>query len=150
MRRRKILRTALGGTATLILLAVCASMVAMSAQTRSQPKQGAKPAIAITTVPPRGEGPDRMELIAGTVSGVDVSQCKVVVFAKTDTWYVQPTIAEPYTSVEPGGRWETDTHLGYEYAALLVRPSYKAPATVGALPAVGGNVLAFARVRARQ
>jgi hypothetical protein len=106
--------------------------------------------IKITTVPPRGEGPDKIDLIAGTVTGVNLRECKVVIFAKTNVWWVQPTAAEPYTSIEQGGKWEADIHLGYEYAALLVKTSYKASPTLDALPGASGNVLAIDRVRAKQ
>jgi hypothetical protein len=108
-----------------------------------------KPGIRITTVPPRGAGPDKMEVIAGTVEGVDFRQCKVVVYAHTDVWYVQPYAGSSDTSIGENGTWETDTHLGVEYAALLVRASYKPPSTTGSLPEVGASILAMAKVRAK-
>lgn len=108
-----------------------------------------KPSIAVTRVPPKGGGPDRMEPIAGTVDGVNVEACRVVVFARTNTWYVQPSVASPYTTISNDGKWETDTHLGDEYAALLVKTSYKPPATMDTLPEVGGDVLAIVRVPAK-
>lgn len=107
------------------------------------------PNIKITEVPSKGAGTEPMESIAGTVSGVTVTECKVVVFAHTNTWYVQPWI-DSYDTEIKGKTWRTDTHLGYEYAALLVKSSYKAPATTGKLPDIGGSVLAIARVNARK
>ena len=108
-----------------------------------------KPDIAITRVPSKGAGPDRTEPIAGTVSGVNVNECRVVVFARTNTWYVQPYAASPYTTISNDGKWDTDTHLGDEYAALLVKPSYKPPPTTNTLPEVGDDVLAIVRVLAK-
>jgi hypothetical protein len=105
--------------------------------------------ITITRIPPRGAGPDAMETIAGGVGGVDVTKCKVVVFARTNTWYVQPYAASPYTTIGDDGKWETKVHLGDEYAVLLVETSYKPPATTDTLPKVTGPVLAVARVSAR-
>ncbi|MGH9822573.1 MAG: hypothetical protein ACREDR_04900, partial [Blastocatellia bacterium] len=83
------------------------------------------PSIKITVVPPSGEGSERMERIAGTVSGADFKSCKVVIFARTNKWYVQPYTNNPKTSIGSDGKWETTTHLGYEYAALLVRSDYE-------------------------
>src|SRR2546423_4648027 len=91
-------------------------------------RSATKPGIRITDVPPRGAGPEAVERIAGTASGVSVKECKVVIFARTDKWYVQPYIASPDTSINDDGSWENDTHLGSEYAALLVKTSYKPPA----------------------
>lgn len=108
-----------------------------------------KPRITITRVPPKGGGPDIMETIAGTAGGVDLKQVRVVLFARTNTWYVQPYAASPYTPVGDDGKWETKTHLGDEYAALLVEASYTPPATTDTLPEVAGPVLAIARVAAK-
>jgi len=105
--------------------------------------------IQITKVPPKGAGPDRVERIAGTVSGVNIKECKVVVFAHTDTWYVQPYFERYDTEIQHSNTWHTDTHLGSEYAALLVKNSYKAPTTTGRLPEVGGEILAIVVVEGK-
>lgn len=108
------------------------------------------PSIKITLVPRRGAGGDtEMATIGGTASGVDFSKCKVVVFARADKWYVQPYINAPYTSIADDGKWETDTFLGYEYAALLVKSGYKPPAKTSVLPQIGGDVLATFRVQGK-
>lgn len=107
-----------------------------------------KPRVSITLVPLGGAGPDAMATIGGIVSGVNSRECKVVVFARTNTWYVQPYVASPYTPIGKNGKWETQTHLGDEYAALLVESSYTPPATTDSLPEVGAQVLAIARVSA--
>lgn len=106
--------------------------------------------IRITTVPPAAQGgPDKMDRIAGVVN-TDCNNCAVVLFALGDVWYVQPWTASPYTRFDADGKWNTDTHLGTEYAALLVRRSYKPPARTITLPEVKGDVLALVRVRGRQ
>lgn len=109
-----------------------------------------QPSIQITEIPSQGAGPDEVQTIAGKVSGVKGIDCKVVVFALTDTWYVQPYIDSSDTAIKEDGTWRTDTHLGNRYAALLVKSSYKPPKTTGKLPAVGGEVLAEARAAAKQ
>jgi hypothetical protein len=110
----------------------------------------ARPSIRVTRIPPYGAGPDKMDTIAGQASGVDFQKHKVVIFAGTDEWYVQPYIGGSDTSIDPGGKWESDTHLGFRYAALLVKTSYKPPAKMGALPSVGGEVLAIHEVQGRR
>ena len=109
-----------------------------------------EPRIEITEVPSKGAGPDALETIAGKVSGVKVTECKVVIFAGTDIWYVQPYINSSDTSISEDGTWRTDTHLGNRYAALLVKSSYRPPTATGKLPAVGRDVLAVATVDAKK
>lgn len=108
----------------------------------------ARTTITITLVPPKGAGPDSMGSIAGTASAANVTQLKVVIFARTNTWYVQPYAASPYTAIAKDGKWKAATHLGDEYAALLVDSSYQPPATTDTLPNLVGPVLAIARVAA--
>jgi hypothetical protein len=108
------------------------------------------PTIRITEVPGKGAGPDALETIAGTVSGVKATDCKVVIFARTNTWYVQPYIDSSDTAINENSTWRSDTHLGSQYAALLVKTSYKPPTTTGKLPAIGGPVLAVATADAKQ
>ena len=121
-------------------------------QSTASGQEAAKPSIQITLVPPSGGGPDRLERIAGTVSGVNLKECKckVVIFALTNVWWVQPFADSPDTPIDSNGKWENDTHLGREYAALLVKDSYKPPSTTGELPQIGGAVLAVARARAKE
>jgi len=112
-------------------------------------KDATKPSIHIIEVPSKGAGEVALETIAGTVSGVKVKECKVVIFAHTNTWYVQPYIDSSDTDIRDDNTWRTETHLGSEYAALLVKASYKPPATTGKLPEIGGLVLAIDRVNSR-
>lgn len=109
-----------------------------------------KPTIAITEVPTKGAGEQEMQTIAGTVGGVNIKECKVVLFAYAGTWFVQPYVVTPDTSIKEGNIWRNDTHLGTRYAALLVTNSYKPPDTTGKLPDIRGDVLAIAIENARQ
>lgn len=108
------------------------------------------PSITITETPPAGAGADWLGTIAGKVQGINVKASKVVIFAYGDTWYVQPWADSPYTEIGSDGKWETDTHLGFKYAALLVKSSYRPPARTSRLPKVGGNVLAIALATPKQ
>jgi hypothetical protein len=136
----------------LALLVACQGNTSSGAGSVSPPTNetdSAKPSIQITEVPPKGAGPDRVERIAGTVNGVNIKECKVIVFAHGDTWYVQPYIESPDTEIRDSNTWQTDTHLGSQYAALLVKSSYKPPSTTGRLPDVGGPILAIDVVEAK-
>jgi len=134
----------------LILATTLVPQVFSRAQNPS-PHQGnisAKPTISITGVPHAGQGgTGRVEPISGVVKGVVFASHKVVIYAFAgETWWVQPTAVNPLTDVDNVGKWETDTHLGNSYAALLVRDAFKPPATIDALPSVQGDVIAIVRV----
>ncbi len=133
-----------------LLLALLIFICAGWASAEKNNKASAKPDIKITKIPPSGAGPDRTEVIAGTVEGIDAKLCKVVVYAHTDVWYVQPYAGASDTSIREGKYWKSETHLGSEYAALLVNASYKAPSVIRVLPDIGAQILALARVHARE
>lgn len=86
--------------------------------------------------------------IAGRVTGARPGQ-RLVLFARSGVWWVQPLVAEPFTSIQPDSTWKTNTHLGVEYGALLVDASFNPPATFNDLPKPGGAVIAMATVAGR-
>lgn len=130
-------------TRLLVLAMALATAEAALAQARPQCGEGGPPAILLVKVPTAGGGPDWVETISGVVGGVNPANGKVVIFSLADgVWYVQPYVAAPYTDIDRYCEFETNIHLGARYAALLVRPSYQPPATLSALPSVGGDVLA--------
>ena len=94
-----------------------------------------------------------METIAGVVAGINRKECdcRLVLYAQTDRFYVQPFIDSPYTELAgPDNSFETEIHLGNRYYALLVKRSFRATGTASALPSVGGEVLAIASVKAAE
>ena len=101
------------------------------------------PKIEFTEVPKAGAGPDSQGNIAGLIKGIaNPEQYKVVLYAHTDWWYVQPQTIDPLTDIGSDGSWGNWTHLGYRYAALVVRPSFQPEAKTKSLPRVGGDVIA--------
>jgi hypothetical protein len=58
---------------------------------------------------------------------------------------VQPLADQPFTALRPDSTFESTTHLGSEYAALLVEPGYRPPSRADVLPAPGAGVVALAR-----
>src|SRR5262245_16812413 len=127
------------------LLTAAAIVVSAACGSGSQPGP-AQPAIQFTTVPEAGSGgSERMVKIAGRVTGAAPGQ-RIVLFAKSGVWWVQPLTAEPFTVVRPDSTWENTTHLGTEYAALLVDATFRPPDTTDTLPQ-GGAVRAVATVK---
>jgi hypothetical protein len=103
------------------------------------------PTIEFTKVPSAAVGgPDKLETVEGRVVGARPGQ-RVVLFAKSAQWWVQPTAQQPYTTIRPDSSWTSSIHLGTEYAALLVEPTYVPPVTSDALPGKGGSVLAVVK-----
>jgi hypothetical protein len=92
--------------------------------------------------PAQGGGPDLLDRISGRVINGKPG-ARVVLYAHSqNTWWVQPFRRHAYTDIASDGSWENMTHLGGDYAALLVIPGYQPPAKITALPSVNGSVLA--------
>jgi len=64
------------------------------------------------------------ETVQGTAYVTDPALARVVLWAKTNSWYVQPTVAEPYTIVQNDGSWSNSTNPWERMVALLVDSSY--------------------------
>src|SRR6476660_9205211 len=72
---------------------------------------------------------------------------RIVLYAKTDgRWGVCRQSDQPFTNVGTDGRWKASVHLGIQYAALLVDPTYNPPEQTESLPIVGNGVVALAVV----
>jgi len=107
------------------------------------------PAIEFTRVPLVGEGgPDKVDTIAGRVVQARPGQ-QIVLFARWGPWWVQPFADQPFTNIQPDSKWRSTTHFGTEYAALLVDPGYRPPATVDVLPGQGAGVILVAITKGR-
>lgn len=103
------------------------------------------PTIEFSRVPQAEEGgPDKLATIEGQVRNVQPGN-KIVLFAKGGVlWWVQPLADQPFTAIQRDSKWQSPTHLGTEYAALLVKAGYQPPAKTEILPPVGGDVVAIA------
>jgi len=108
------------------------------------PQPSVPASIEFTRLPPSGEGsPDKLEEIEGRAMGAQQGE-RIVLFARSGMWWVQPTADKPFTPINPGGTWKNFTHPGSAYAALLVTADYKPPTTAKALPEKGGPIRAVA------
>jgi hypothetical protein len=104
------------------------------------------PSVAFTRIPPAAQGGrERVDSIAGTVSGGQSGQ-QIVVYARSGPWWVQPWPDKPFIPIKQDSTWSTPTHLGFEYAALLVEPGYHPAPTLDTAPVVGGHILAVTTV----
>jgi len=109
-------------------------------------KTNAPPSVEFSRVPLLDEGgTGKIALIEGRVTGARPGQ-QIVLFARSGAWYVQPFTDQPFTKIQPDSTWRNSTHLGTEYAALLVEPGYLPPDKTDSLPTPGGNVIAVAIV----
>lgn len=92
-------------------------------------------------------GPERTDMIEGRVSAVRADQ-RIVLYAKSEgRWWVQPLVENPFTRIQGDSTWKNQTHLGTDYAALLLNPGYLPPPSSEELPAQGGGVAAVALVQ---
>ena len=105
------------------------------------------PAIEFTKIPPAAQGgKEKIDTIAGRVVGARPGQ-QIVIYARSGAWWVQPTVANPFTPIRTDSTWTTETHLGFEYAALLVDQGYSPPPTMDLPPSKGGPVVVTAVVK---
>lgn len=113
-----------------------------------QAKQpGAGPSIDFTHVPPMDEGgTTKMAVIDGRAVGARPGQ-RIVLYARSGAWYVQPFVEEPFTTIRPDATWKNSTHLGTEYAALLVEVDYHPSSVTESLPTAGNGVVVAATVQ---
>lgn len=86
----------------------------------------------------------KTDIIEGRATGARPRQ-RIVLYAKTDgRWGVCRQSGQPSTNIETDGRWKASVHLGIQYAALLVDPTYDPPEQTESLPIVGNGVVALA------
>jgi hypothetical protein len=105
-----------------------------------------RPTIEFTQVPEAAlGGATKTVKIAGRATGNKAGQ-KVVLFARDGTWWIQPFASKPFTEIQPDHSWTNITHIGMEYAALLVERDYAPPRVFDALPSPGGLVVAVATI----
>ena len=125
-------------TLAVILLAGCKS--------RHAPD---KPVLEITQMPIASlGGPDQLDAIEGRVGKARPGE-QVVLYAHSGVWWIQPLANQPYTKIQSDSTWRNLTHLGTEYAAVLVEPGYRPASRLVSLPAEGNGVSAVVVVKGR-
>ncbi len=129
---------------TALLLGLCILLAGCGARNTN-----VGPSIEFSKVPLVGEGgPDKLDTIEGRVVRARPGQ-QIVLFARWGPWWVQPLADQPFTSIQSDSTWRSSTHLGTDYAALLVDPGYRPPATMDVLPNEGAGVVAVTITKGR-
>jgi hypothetical protein len=127
--------------------------VSVDIRTRATSSKEKAPALelSITRIPryQAEGGPDTRDTIAGMVRGQTSGDYKVLAYARADAWYIQPT-AFSTQAIQNDGSWQTWTHTGSDYAALVVRKDYKPMTRLDVLPQVDADVLARQIVEGRK
>ena len=119
---------------------VCAALLAAC----HSPNAGPAPSIEFTRIPQADSGGrEKNDIIEGVVKHARAGQ-RVVLYARSGRWWVQPLLSHPFTNVRNDSKWTNATHLGTEYAAILVGPAYRPASVLDALPRTGSDVLAVA------
>ena len=108
-----------------------------------------RPTVEIRQVPSANPGgPVQMGFMEGRVSGAAPDQ-QIVLYAHSGIWWVQPFANQAFTKIQPDATWKNSTHLGTEYAALLVDAGYRPVSKLSALPAEGNGVIAVATAKGK-
>lgn len=88
----------------------------------------------------------KTDALEGRVTGARPGQ-RLVVYANTDgRWGLCRQGGQPFTNIGNDGRWTASVHLGIQYGALLVDPTYSPPEQTESLPVVGKGVATLAVV----
>jgi hypothetical protein len=137
MQTKRLLRFAV----PLLLITPILSLAAC----RQRMQQDAEIKIAFTQVPERSPGDrDLQDVMEGTIKGAKPGQ-RLVLYSKVGgLWWLQPLLNSPFTAILPGGVWRNETHLGMEYAVVLVDLAYHPAAVLDQLPQLGKGVVAVA------
>src|SRR5262245_37403872 len=92
--------------------------------TACHPNDSLGPSVEFTRIPQTDPGSnEKHDIIEGIVKGGRQEQ-RIVLYARSGKWWVQPLQNNPFTAIRANGKWTNATHLGTEYAALLVEPGF--------------------------
>lgn len=121
------------------ILLVLVSVLLGGCHAKDSPR---KPSLQLTRVPLANPGgPEQLDYIEGRVSDAKPDQ-QIVLYAHSGIWWIQPFANRPFTKIQADSTWKNATHLGTEYAALLVEPGYHPESKVATLPKEGNGVVA--------
>src|SRR3984885_1346745 len=118
-----------------LLLVFCLALTSCGSH-----KANSGPSIEFTHIPPAAQGgQERVDRISGRVRNARPKQ-QIVIYAHSGPWWVQPWPDHPFIPIKADSTWSTETHLGFEYAALLVEPDYHPLPELDVAPTQGGSV----------
>src|SRR5260370_21889052 len=138
------MNTRLGFVAIVLLVPLCLSLSGC----HEGRKKDVEAKISFTQVPQWNPGDrNQQDVIEGTVSGAREGQRLVIYSNSAGLWWLQPLLTSPFTAILPDQVWRNETHLGTEYAVLLVDPSFHPAAILSELPKRGQGIAAAAAPR---
>ena len=123
--------------------AVLCSLLLLLAGCRSSQDPRRSSIVFVHIPPSHSGGPELLDDLSGKVLNGPPG-ARLVAYAHNELWWVQPFRSRPFTEIGTDGNWKTATHLGTDYAVLLVSPGYLPPARIKELPSAGSGVLAIA------
>ncbi len=141
------LYTRLGSAAILLLV----TLYLLLSGCHQGTNQDVEAKISFTQVPQWNPGDqNQQDVIEGTVSGARQGQ-RLVIYSKSGgLWWLQPLLTSPFTAILPDQVWRNETHLGTEYAVLLVDSSFHPAAILSQLPERGQGIAAVAATRGQE
>src|ERR1700722_13737391 len=132
-----------GGSATRPVFGILSAIVffitaALMACRSEKPQE--TPSIIFTKIPPGAQGGgEKVDTISGRVRNARPKQ-QIIIYAHSGQWWVQPWPDHPFIPIKADSTWSTETHLGFDYAALLVEPDYHPLPMTDVAPTQGGSV----------
>jgi hypothetical protein len=127
-------------SATLFVL----TLVVQGCHSREDDKSAS---IEFTKIPPAAQGGrERLDTISGRVHNARPGQ-QIVIYAHSGTWWLQAPPEHPLIPLQADSTFSIETHLGFDYAALLVDADYHPLPTIDYAPAQGGTVAAVKIVK---
>src|SRR5713101_7916650 len=103
-------------------------------------KSSARPSIEFTKIPPAAQGGrERVDTLSGRLRNARPKQ-QIVIYAHSRQWWVQPWPEHPFIPIKADSTWSTETHLGFEYASLLVEPDFHPLPTMDVAPTQSASV----------
>jgi hypothetical protein len=85
----------------------------------------------------------KTDMVEGLATGARPGQ-RIVLYANTDgRWGLCRQSGQAFANIETDGRWRASVHLGIQYAALLVDPTFNPPEQTESLPIVGNGMVAL-------
>jgi hypothetical protein len=118
---------------------VLVSVLLLGCHSKNLPR---KPSLQVTRVPmANAGGPEQLDYIEGRAIDSGPGQ-QIVLYARSGVWWIQPFANRPFTKIQADSTWKNSTHLGTEYAALLVEQGYRPESKIASLPEEGNGVAA--------
>lgn len=85
-------------------------------------------------------GDVKIDTISGEVNIESSEKYKIIIYAYTDMWYIQPSTINPKINII-GGKWKTATHLGKKYGVMLVKDTFQPKNKIQNLPQIDREII---------